>query len=58
VSTPWVPVKSDKLAYFINSIVQVEESDDLGTGDINQVISHYNLYLAAMRDVGADTKPI
>ena len=46
------------MAYFINQIVLGEESDDLGTHDMNKALCHYNLYLRAMGDVGADSKPI
>lgn len=58
VSLPWVPPKDTELAYFINSIVIGEESDDLGTGRHIGVISHYDLYLSSMREVGSDIRPI
>ena len=58
VSLPWVPPSNPELAYFINSIVAGEESDDLGTHSHEKATSHYDLYLAAMKEVGANTEPI
>ncbi len=55
VSLPWVPAERPSLARFINEIVLGEESDvDLD----GQTCSHYEMYLAAMQQVGADTDPI
>lgn len=55
VSLPWVPVGSPTTRRFINEIVLGEESDL----DNNHVAaSHYELYLNAMDEIGADTQHI
>ncbi|MEZ6016687.1 MAG: DUF3050 domain-containing protein [Planctomycetota bacterium] len=53
--TPWVPPTNPTVARFINEIVLDEESD-AAFGD--HPLSHYEWYLAAMDQVGADTGPI
>lgn len=58
VSLPWVPPKDPELAYFVNSIVISEESDDLGTGRHVGATSHYDLYLTSMKELGSDTGAI
>ena len=55
---PWIPPKSRQPAYLINSIVLGEESDDLGTLDAKKSLSHYELYLKSMKDIGASTSAI
>jgi len=55
VQIPWVPVGSPSTRRLINEIVWGEESDVDEHGD---PISHFELYLKAMSDVGADTQPI
>lgn len=52
---PWFPVGSAKTRQLINEIVAGEESDLDEKGDIK---SHFELYLDAMEQVEADTKPI
>jgi Protein of unknown function (DUF3050) len=54
VQTPWVPTGPTTSRRLINDIVLVEESDELGQG----FISHFELYLAGMRQAGADTSSI
>lgn len=52
---PWLPPKDANLAAFINEIVVGEESDVSPEGGH---ASHYELYLRAMDEVGADYAPI
>jgi hypothetical protein len=54
-NVPWLPSADASLARFINEIVLGEESDDDGHGGYS---SHFELYLAAMDEVGADARPI
>ena len=55
VSTPWIPRENSKLARFINEITVAEESDFDKDGVIK---SHFEMYLDAMEEVGADTSKI
>jgi hypothetical protein len=52
VSIPWMPVGSANTRYLINEIVLGEESD---VDEQGNRISHFELYIAAMRQMGADT---
>lgn len=52
---PWVPVGSPSSRRLINEIVWGEESDVDTSGN---PASHYELYLQAMEEIGADTTPI
>lgn len=55
ISLPWLPPRDPKAARLINEIVLGEETDDhLLEGHY----SHFELYLDAMREIGADTGPI
>lgn len=54
VQIPWVPSGPTASRRLINDIVLVEESDELGNG----FISHFELYLDAMRQAKADAVPI
>ena len=51
---PWVPVGSPATRRLINDIVREEETDLDPEG---QATSHFELYLRAMREAGADTAP-
>ena len=55
VELPWKPVGSPTTRRFINEIVLGEESDIDSNGEI---ASHFELYLDAMKQIGADTKTI
>jgi hypothetical protein len=55
ISTPWVPPPDPLSARLINEIVLAEESDQLGDGFY---ASHFELYLDAMSEVGADRSAI
>lgn len=54
-SVPWIPPESTVAARLINDIVLGEESDVLKDGT---PMSHYEMYLAAMKEVGASTHSI
>mgnify|MGYP003333005009 FL=1 len=55
VSLPWTPVGSANTRFLINEIVCGEESD---VDEQGNRISHFELYLSAMRQMGADTRSI
>jgi hypothetical protein len=52
---PWLPRPDVASVRLINEIALVEESDEDGQGGH---CSHFELYLRAMRELGADTRPI
>lgn len=54
-SLPWTPPHSARLARFTNEVILGEETD---LGPDGTPISHFELYLRAMDEVGADTTPI
>ncbi|XOS92029.1 DUF3050 domain-containing protein [Brevibacillus laterosporus] len=54
-SVPWLPAPHAEYARFINEIVLGEETDEDGNGEFT---SHFELYLQAMKEVGADTSKI
>jgi|TARA_Y200000002_G_scaffold135323_1_gene111563 hypothetical protein len=51
-SVPWIPVGNPVTRRLINEIVFGEESDVDQNG---QAVSHFELYIRAMEDIGADT---
>lgn len=55
VSLPWRPAKNAKIVRFINEIVWGEESD---VNEIGVPVSHFEMYLEAMQEVGANTSNV
>ena len=55
VSLPWIPVGNANTRYLINEIVAGEESD---VDEKGLRTSHFELYLKAMNQVGANTEAI
>lgn len=52
---PWTPRKNGNLARLINDIVTAEETDVMPDGNY---ASHFEIYLMAMEEVGANTQSI
>jgi hypothetical protein len=55
VDVPWIPSGDPQAARLINEVVLEEESDEHPDGGYS---SHFELYLEAMHEAGADTGPI
>jgi hypothetical protein len=55
VRAPWLPPSDPMSARLINEIVLCEETDEFAQG---RYASHFDLYLTAMEEVGANTAPI
>lgn len=55
MSPLWRPPAMPEMARFINGVILGEESDD---GPAHEAISHCELYIAAMEEVGASTDAI
>src|SRR5512135_351810 len=51
---PWQPGTDPTVQRFINELVLEEETDEAGPGHPGEFSSHFQLYLGAMREVGAD----
>src|SRR5262245_60246512 len=54
VDTAWIPNGDPSVRRLINEIVLGEESDDID----GMVLSHFELYVDAMKEAGADTGPV
>ena len=55
LDVPWLPPQDIVSARMVNEIVLAEESDEVAS---EFYISHFDLYLAAMEEIGANTNPI
>jgi hypothetical protein len=55
LDVPWLPPADINSARMVNEIVLAEETDEVS---LDFYISHYDLYIAAMEEIGADTEPI
>lgn len=53
---PWLPNKYEYAAHLINEIVLGEESDTLPNN--SGYMSHFSLYIEAMKEIGANTEKI
>ena len=53
---PWIPAGDGSVRRFINELVLEEESDE--TTVEGQYLSHFELYLKAMSEIGADTSAV
>ncbi len=55
VDIPWIPANVATSARFVNEIVLSEETDEVKPG---YYISHFELYLLAMEEIGANCQPM
>jgi len=56
--SPWVPQPNGNVVRFINEIVMEEESDEAFNANGERYASHFEIYLEAMKEVGASTDSI
>lgn len=54
---PWTPGADASVQRFINELVLEEETDEAGPAHPGEFSSHFQLYLGAMREIGADINP-
>lgn len=54
-AVPWLPPAHREAARLVNEIVLGEESDEVAPGEY---ASHFDVYRDAMREIGADDRPI
>jgi hypothetical protein len=54
-SIPWTPSVNTKVTRFFNEIVLEEECDEVTKGNFT---SHFELYMAAMKEIGSDPSAI
>lgn len=53
---PWTPGTDPAIQRFINELVLEEETDEAGPGRPGEFASHFQLYLGAMGEIGADAE--
>jgi hypothetical protein len=53
---PWTPGPDPAVQRFINELVLEEETDTAAPGQPGEFASHFQLYLGAMREIGADAE--
>jgi hypothetical protein len=56
-TVPWMPQGDPALRYFINQMVLEEESDQVPHPEGHGYASHFESYLLAMEQIGANTDP-
>ena len=54
---PWVPASDPTIQRFINELVLEEETDEAGESRLGEFASHFQLYIEAMREIGANVQP-
>jgi hypothetical protein len=56
--SPWIPNQNGDAVRFINEIVMEEESDKAYSNDDGSYSSHFEIYIEAMKEVGASCEGI
>jgi hypothetical protein len=56
--SPWIPNQKGDVVRFINEIVMEEESDKSYSNENGSYSSHFEIYIEAMKEVGASCKGI